>query len=645
MQNNIKKRNITKVRFKKVCFQLEQIFEGAADGMCVVDIDFNIIKASTRLQKLLEVKENEILGQKCYEFNSLSICNSNECPIEKIRNGESCVTYKIQKKLLNKTISLFITATPLLDKEKQIEGAILSFKDITDIIKHGEELKEAKLKAEEANRLKTQFLANMSHEIRTPMNGIIGLIELLNETQLNHIQREYIDMLKFSADRLLSIINDVLDLSKIEAGKFQQVNNKFHIIKLFEDVSSYFKLQANKKGLDFYYKADNEIQDIIIGDSDRLNQVLFNIIGNAIKFTENGSVSFEVEVYYEDKDYIGLRFIISDTGEGIPIEKIDWLYESFNQLDPSSTRKYGGTGLGLSISKKLVEFMGGEIDVSSKLGEGSTFCISIKFLKDKSGNFNVRLLNLEEDSQKLNIVPKLNILVAEDDLINQKVIKSILEKNEWRVTIASNGKEILEYLGSYTFDVILMDICMPEINGFEAAKIIRKRELVTGRYTPIIALTAATMKEDREKCFEVGIDGYISKPIRSVTLYKTITDIFNKKINIENLNINQLLDRVDGDENILIEIVKEVISDEYEKEYLDSIRIYIENNNLEELGKLIHKFKGSISNLGANTMVNILQNMGNSIKTKDMHTVKNLYGELTKEFHKIKSYLKNYIQA
>lgn len=515
---------------------------------------------------------------------------------------------------------------------------------MVDIIKYQEELKEARFKAEEENRLKTQFLANTSHEVRTQINGIIGLIELLSETQLDYTQKEYIDMLRFSADRLLTIINDILDLSKIEAGKLQKTNNKFHIIKLFEDVASYFKLQANKKGLDFYNKIDNGIPDIIIGDSDRLNQVLFNIIDNAIKFTENGRIGFEIEIYCEDIECIGLSFIVSDTGKGIPIEKIESLYEPFNQLDSSTANKYGGTGLGLYISKKLVEFMGGEIEVNSNLGEGSIFRVSIKFLKDRTEDTDIKSLNLEENFQKYNKTSKLNVLVAEDDLVSRKTIKSILEKNECTVTMASSGKEVLEYLENYIFDVILMDIYMPEMNGFEVTKIIRKKELATGSHTPIIALTAAAMMEDREKCFEIGMDGYISKPIRPATLYQTIEDIVKREGNIEGLNIKYLLDRIYGEKNILIEIIQEVISDEYEKEYIDNIRINIENNNLKALSKQIHKFKGSISHFGANTVINILQKMGDSVKSKDMHAAKKLYEELTKEFHKIKSKIKSYIE-
>lgn len=621
---------------------LEKIFEDAGDGICIIDNSSNIIMVNERLARLLGVSKDEMLNKKCYDLYSKFICNSIECPKERISSGEYYNTYEIEKVVNDKTIPFLITAVPLFSNDKEVEGIILSFKDITTITKYQYDLNKAKQKAEKSSLLKTNFLANMSHEIRTSMNGVIGLIELLEDTELNLIQKEYIDMLKFSADRLLSIINNVLDLSKIEVGRLDLINNKFHFNNLFEEIGRYFKIQANKKGIDFYYKSSDEIPDTIIGDIDRLSQVLFNIIGNAIKFTEKGFVSLEIEIDYEDLKYIYLKFIIKDSGLGIPNEKIDSIFSDFNQLDSSATKKYGGTGLGLTISKKLIELMDGEIKVQSELGKGSEFSFYIKCLKDNTNYLKAKFLDLEKNIKENTNYDNLNILVAEDDLINQKIIKRILEKNNWNATVVSNGKEVLEYLKHNNTDIILMDISMPEMDGFEVAKIIREREKSTGGYTPIIALTAAAMKEDREKCLEIGMNGYMSKPIRSNIIYQTIFDVLNKSDTIDGLNIEQLLERIDGDSDVLIEIIKEVMSDDYENEYLGNIEIYIEKENLEGLSKQVHKFKGSISNFGASNIINILEKMDNCIKNRELNTIKELFKELKIEFNKTKGKLKKY---
>ncbi|MDR7856702.1 response regulator [Tissierella sp.] len=619
-------------QLKNAYILLEQIFENAADGMCIIDNCSNIIEVNKRLLNLFGVAKGELLNQKCYKFFTYPICNSMDCPMAKIKSGEDYYTYEVQYKLKEQVIYFLITATPLLNADRGIEGVILSFKDITTMMEYQKELDRAKNKAEELSMLKTKFLAKKSHEIRTPMNGIICLIELLEDTETDSKQNEYIDMLKFSADRLLSIINDVLDMSKIEAGKIQQMNNRFNLSKYLSDIDKYFKLQANKKGLEFYYRINQVFPDNIIGDLDRLNQILFNIIGNAIKFTEEGSVSLEVDKNYEDAETVEFRFAIIDTGIGIPNEKIDWIFESFNQLDSSDANTYGGTGLGLRISKKLLELMGGNIEVKSQEGEGSIFSFNLKFLKGESEDANAKSPDLDR-YYKDKIYYPLNILIVEDDLINQKIIKTILEKNNWNVNLASNGKKALECLENNSIDIILMDICMPEINGFEVTRIIREREKIRGGHIPIIALTASAMKEDKERGLEIGMDGYISKPIRSNVVYQTIIDVMASQGKTEDINIRQLLDRIDGDKDMLKEIIEDVVSDDYKKEHLGNIDVFIEKEDWKELSKQIHKLKGSISNFGGCNIVSVLEKMKDNIKNKDIYVIKELFKELKSEFN------------
>ena len=380
-------------KFSSINTLLESIIENTDDAICIIDGDFNILKINNRLIHILGVKKETLLNKKCYESNLNFICDSTECPMKKIKTDKCYFNYEIQKKLqggatyfketyskkkyfpkVNKYINYY--SNYIFDDSGNLILIVKILTDITENVRYKQELKENK----KFNMFQAQFLANMSHEIRTPMNGIVGLVELLKDTELNNIQREYINMLEFSTDRLLSIVNDILDISKIQSGKLEITNSKFSILKLLEDIKDYFKLQANKKGLNFYYKKSNIIPNYVIGDLDKLNQVLFNIIGNAIKFTKKGYIKLETKVFYEDSDYIGIKFTIKDTGIGIPEEEIKFVFEIYNQLRSTNSRRYNGTGLGLTISKKLVELMGGKIYLNSKQGHGSIFSFKLKFL-------------------------------------------------------------------------------------------------------------------------------------------------------------------------------------------------------------------------------------------------------------------------
>lgn len=620
---------------------LIQIFENAAYGMCIVDNDYRIIATNNKLASLLGINKEDFLGKKCCEIIPLPFCNTMECPLDIIKRGADYYNYETEYSVNNRSFPFLVTATPLLDFEKKLEGMVLSYRDITDLLKYRQELKEAKEKAEEENMLKTKFLANISHEIRTPMNGIIGLVELIGETDLNELQKEYIDMLKFSGERLLSIINDVLDISKIESGKLECFYDKFNFARLLDNISNHFKYLANKKGLEFRYRPDNKIPNFLIGDSDKLSQILFNLLSNAIKFTDNGYVGFYTYSYI-DCDYVNIKFEIEDTGIGITNEKVEELFESFHQLDLISAKKYEGTGLGLAITKELVKLMGGEIQVSSILGEGSTFTVELQFSKADDLNEEAKYLIDNHNSQRKQSYTNLNILVVEDDSINQRIIKTILEKNNWNVTMSSNGVKALEYLEYNDFDLILLDINMPDIDGFEVARIIRKREALNGFFTPIIALTAASTLEDRNKCMEVGMNDFISKPVKPKTICEVIMDVLEKEEVYlkKSINISQLLDRLDGDTILLKEIIEEVLSEDYEKEFIGNIKLHIEKENFSELKKLIHKFDGSICNFGADIILDLLGQMKEAIDIQNNIKLEQLFKKLEIEFIKFKNILK-----
>lgn len=377
----------------------------------------------------------------------------------------------------------------------------------------------AKQKAEEAAMAKQQFLSTMSHEIRTPLNAVIGMTHLLLQEEPREDQLEYLNALKFSGENLLVLINDILDFSKIDAGKvfFEEVS--FSIKDLIHGIKQTFIYRTEEKGLKLMVMVEPGIADYVLGDSTRLNQVLTNLIGNAIKFTEKGSVKIEIKLIKETNHQVEIEFSVQDTGIGIPADKLDYIFESFTQAGTDTTRKYGGTGLGLPISKKLLELQNSNLMVESSPGKGSRFFFRLTFKKSRKKSTQVLTMDLEEKFARLK---GKRILHVEDNVVNQIVAEKLLVKKGMLVEHAENGKVALEKLANNEYDLVLMDLQMPEMNGYEAVKAIRNDKNSSIRSIPIIAITASVMMEVQKQIQEAGMDDYILKPFNPTELYQKI---------------------------------------------------------------------------------------------------------------------------
>lgn len=568
-----------------------RIIENMRLGLLVVDQNDIIVDANPSFLELTGYSKEEVIG---WPANAIFLSKDEAKIVNDVtqfRQSGNSSAYELEILCKNGERKwIMISGAPIYDINKQYVGSIGIHLDITERKTNEDLLKDAQQKAEASKNAKEIFLANMSHEIRTPMNAIIGMADLLSESNLEHKEKSYINAIKVSSENLLVILNDILDFSKIDSGKLELEKHPFAFYTLIDNLLLQFELKLSNKNLTLLKEIDNRINFQFESDSTRLNQILINLLSNSIKFTDKGSITIRCNLIQETEDKQLIEFIVADTGIGIDATKIESIFESFKQEDSSINRKYGGTGLGLSICKQLVELFGGQLTVTSKKGEGSTFSFAIWLNKTSINPDN------ENSDELINKVKFTNttILLVEDNKMNQLIAQTILEQSGISVDKANNGIEAVNMAKQRKYDLILMDIQMPEMDGMEATKMIR----LDDKFIPIIALTANAIKGDREKYINIGMNDYVSKPFNKNELIKVISYHYNnstritKNTSTKSYDVKKLKETLNNNEEFVKEMISLFITES--KDTVIKMNNYLNDKTYLKIQSQAHKIKASI---------------------------------------------------
>ncbi len=621
------------------------IIEGMELGLLEVDLNHNIIRAYDWFADMTGYTAEELLGQNAKEvftpegeFNEVF-----DKEDEKREKGQAGV-YEVQlRKKDGSLIWVLISGAPIVDATGNAIGSLGIHYDITERKVLEQELAKAKVTAEQAQKAEQQFLANMSHEIRTPMNAVIGMTHLLYETALSETQKEYTDALRFSADSLMGLINNILDLSKIEAGELEFEERPFNLEQMLKGLQRTFQFKVKDKPVSVDMAIDERIENLIVGDPTRLNQILTNLLGNASKFTQHGTIGVKAFLQEERDGNYWIAFEVHDTGIGIPEDKLEIIFENFKQADIKVTRKYGGTGLGLTIVKELVEIQGGHIHAESRPDKGSVFKAILPF-----GNSGVKAIEKTKTYEKNNIYIKTllkeqYVLVVEDNDMNQKLITKILDIWECTFDLAVNGKEAVDFTMNHKYDLILMDIHMPEMDGVEATRTIMNSADNMNQYVPIIAMTAAALLDEKNRALKAGMNDYLTKPFSPDLLLdkigktmgfcqeRTEEEIIESQrttMDLPTISFNYLYEFSNGDSLFVKDMVETFIKES--PKAFEDLHHAFEQENWEIIYKRAHSLKPNFMMLGMKAEQNTAAQIEKMIKKEDYEadTIQNLIKQL-----------------
>src|SRR3989339_585869 len=527
IMRDITAQKILERRLRESENKIHIILDNSAACIMLIDDQERIVSWNKFTENLFGMKKRDLYLKHVQELSPPEewkmLRNAN---IRKLGGNHHINTRILTKK--KQKIDVQLSINVLRDSDDRVIGSVGIMQDITEQKRVQAMLVQAKMVAEEASSAKSLFLANMSHEVRTPMNTIIGMIDLTLDNEMKDEQKENLIVAKEAADNLLGLLNDILDLSRVEAGKITLENIEFHMPNVLKSVVKGMSVLAAKKDLKLSVNIDPNVPELIEGDPVRLRQIFINLINNAIKFTHKGTIDTSVKLLKTTNGIVELHFSVKDPGIGIAKDRQDQVFEIFTQAESSTARRFGGTGLGLAISKRLAEMMNGTIWVESEEGKGSNFQFTgeFKVIQQKAVpvDSETRVSSGGEISLK-----DVNVIVAEDNVVNQKIVVRMLEKQGCVVAAVVNGQEVIDAIEKKKFDVILMDMQMPVLDGLEATKIIRQNEEHTGKHIPIIDLTARAMQDDKQRCLSAGMDGYVSKPIDRKKLYEEIGNVINKE--------------------------------------------------------------------------------------------------------------------
>lgn len=586
--------------------KFRSIFESFQDIYFRCEITGNVTMISPSIREVLGYDPGEVVASNIKDYIFSSEQQEMQRIVKRLIKQKSIRNYNVTAQTKNENEIKFICNIRLITLSSgafEIEGVA---RDITELVKANTELKEAKDLAERSLKIKERFLANMSHEIRTPMNGLVGMIDLLGSTELDYKQQEYVNTLQLSSDNLLNILNDILDLSKIEAGKMELRHEPVKLVETIEKVYDLYSQQAYNKNTELYYNLDDQLPEYVIADETRLTQIISNLTSNAIKFSDKrGPINIGVTLKEKEGDDCVFRVAVKDSGIGISEEDQKSLFKSFSQIDSSNKKSYGGTGLGLAISKELAKSMGGDIGVVSTPGLGSTFWFTFRSRVATPGEIGSSV----NETRKIPSFEKHqpNILLVDDNHINRKVASEILKKADCKVISASSGAIAIELAEDHQFDMIFMDIQMPEMDGIETTAVLRKK--YGKKLPPIIAMTAYSMEEDKKKILDAGLDDYLAKPIRSNLIIKKVqewtkfepkhvvsstTENKSQELIINQNTLNQL-HKFGGTE--LINSVLEEFNSEA-TELVENAFKALEDTDYESIRSDMHTLKGNSGTLG-----------------------------------------------